>query len=375
MKKIVCVFSLALLLFSCESKLVESDDTTPVDLSDVIHCFDMLQQCEGCALVDSLEKDMLSKRSDGENLGMVCNKDFRISLPELAGNENRFLANAEKIFNISACLNNVVSDFELGMLVRVNVWSEEEGAVQECPDLSEYSGSIRQATKLIGADNEMGEYAEGMITTLNTIEEGSFEIGDTIFTEALYKYLAPLLSEIGSYASNADRYRESCDSMFATVQQQWTEIQSGGDEAKRVKLLLDKLQNASSFDEQCALSFLVMSTEKEYDVWTIAIVERLISSGHYSKILFPMWISWRSLVQGEYFGYSRYSVIPNDLYNAKRKIVYNTMVNHVKWNVNDRMAISDAEYIAAYPNLLRFGSNPFGNNALIEAMDYMPKRK
>ena len=90
-----------------------------------------------------------------------------------------------------------------------------------------------------------------------------------------------------------------------------------------------------------------------------------MESGNYSPILHRIWITWRAISQGLYFGSSRDSSIPNQYYNEYRKMCYVSCLKRIERHPDDIYAMNCAAAIGGRTNMNRFGQNYFGNEAMM----------
>lgn len=140
--------------------------------------------------------------------------------------------------------------------------------------------------------------------------------------------------------------------------------------------MLGELATCRDFDEQCSLWRNWANCDKPGfdDEWILAVGRALMESGNYSPILHRIWITWRAINQGLYFGSSRDSSIPNHYYNEYRKMCYISCLKRIENHPDDIYAMNCAAAIGGRTNMNRFGQNYFGNEAMIERAMMMPNR-
>lgn len=91
----------------------------------------------------------------------------------------------------------------------------------------------------------------------------------------------------------------------------------------------------------------------------------IIDTKKYSLYLFETWMKWRAVTQ-QTKGLSTSSEIPNNEYDEVRKKISKTILNYLKKNPNDEMAINQFLLIATHDIVRRYGDYPFGNQSTIE---------
>ena len=135
------------------------------------------------------------------------------------------------------------------------------------------------------------------------------------------------------------------------------------------------MTDCKDFDEQCDLWCLWADCKKslDEDLWLIAVGTKLMDSGNYTPYSVLLWLRWRVLFQEAFCGVSRDSAIPNDYYNEYRKKWYIASILHYEKHPDDIFSVFMSEYMLSHSNLNRLGGW-FGNNALYEGPELMPKR-
>ncbi len=91
----------------------------------------------------------------------------------------------------------------------------------------------------------------------------------------------------------------------------------------------------------------------------------IIDSEQYSLYLFETWRKWRSVSQCRN-GSSRLSEIPNEKYYAVRKKVVKTILDYLKKNPSDEMAVNQFFQISTSPIIKAVGDYSYGNDNVIE---------
>lgn len=147
------------------------------------------------------------------------------------------------------------------------------------------------------------------------------------------------------------------------------------DENEQLEVMLKEMSECKDFDEQCDLWCLWADCKKSLneDLWLIAVGTKLMDSGNYTPYSVLLWLRWRVLFQEAFCGVSRDSAIPNDYYNEYRKKWYIASILHYEKHPDDIFSVFMSEYMLSPSNLNRLGGW-FGNNALYEGPELMPKR-
>jgi len=99
----------------------------------------------------------------------------------------------------------------------------------------------------------------------------------------------------------------------------------------------------------------------------------LLEKKEYSLYLFEAWRKWRSVYQYQN-GSSKFSFINNDLYNSKRKEISFFILDFIKNNPQDDLAINQFLLFATQENILRFGPYDYGNQNAIEMYNLFPEK-
>ena len=181
------------------------------------------------------------------------------------------------------------------------------------------------------------------------------------------------------FYQNPELFSDSLDSIMRLVTGLTKEKAvkyADAEENDRLKVMLNELNACENFDEQCSLwcNWTNSLNSVDENVWILAVGKKLMDSGHYSPLINKIWFIFRALCQSEYFGMSRTSVIPSDYYNTYRQKCYKACLKRIEQHPDDKVAMACALSIAGRANVIRFGENYFGNDAMIEAVMLMPGR-
>lgn len=141
----------------------------------------------------------------------------------------------------------------------------------------------------------------------------------------------------------------------------WHYIQYSPNDSAKIEAYFNLLNNASCFDEQCQLALCGGRIIPEYVA--LPVMSELLQCGKFSRYLFVLWDGWRCLMQTEYFGRSRDSVIADELYDIMRKKVFLTTLHYADQCPNDTMALYNLMMLTITPCIIRNGNCFFGNDA------------
>ena len=107
--------------------------------------------------------------------------------------------------------------------------------------------------------------------------------------------------------------------------------------------------------------------------WAVSYYRAIMNAEKYSLYLFEAWIKWRAVTQDFYYGSSKYSSIPNDLYNKWRNRMAFVVLKHVSAHPEDQMAINQFLLFATHQNIKRFGAYKYGNQNVLEFYELFNK--
>lgn len=93
----------------------------------------------------------------------------------------------------------------------------------------------------------------------------------------------------------------------------------------------------------------------------------------YCMYLYEAWAKWRCILQ-QTKGASHTSEIPNDFYNERRTETALIILDHIRNNENDEMAINQFLVVATHENIKRFGQYQYGNQNAIEFVNLFGKK-
>ena len=361
-------------LLGCKSNESQSDSfdySKPVDLSTILQAYDWYQRYEG-GDKDSILYTKIGLELPEDEFYLFEDTSFVLRVPEYAVSKQPFLANAEDFYNSCALSWNVWSNYE--------VWYRGHTA-----DLLRYDeevkGCIRAVSVNIIYDKDVRKAAQDFMDSLLKLMKSEpddwdedanpmkslISFGDVVESKA-YKFY----DDEETFVSSLDSVMDIAEGMVMDKFQHYLDASEDG----QVQIMLGELATCQNFDEQCSLWRNWANCDKSSidDEWIAAVGSALMESGNYSPILHRIWITWRAINQGLYFGSSRDSSIPNQYYNEYRKMCYVSCLKRIERRPDDIYAMNCAAAIGGRTNMNRFGQNFFGNEAMIERAMMMPKR-
>ena len=363
----------ALCLCNCEKKEHSDlfDYSGPVDLSAILQAYDWYQHYKG-ENKDSILYTKFGLELPEDEFYLFEDTDFVLRVPEYTDSKQPFLANAEDFYNSCALSWNVWSNYE--------VWYRGHTA-----DLLRYDEEVKRSIEAVSVniikDKEVRKAAQNFkdsIIKLMKTEPDKWDedtdpmdllifFGDVVENKA-YKFY----DDEETFVVSLDSVMDIAEGMVMDKFQHYLDAS----EDDQIQVMLGELATCSNFDEQCSLWRNWANCDKSGidDEWLLAVGRALMESGNYSPILHRIWITWRAINQGLYFGSSRDSSIPNQYYNEYRKMCYVSCLKRIEKHPEDVYAMNCAAAIGGRTNMNRFGQNYFGNEAMIERAMMMPKR-
>ena len=363
----------AVSLISCgeekESDLF--DYSKPVDLSTILQAYDWCLHYEG-ENKDSILYTKIGLELPEDEFYLFEDTAFVLRVPEYTGSKQPFLANAEDFYNSCALSWNVWSNHE--------VWYRGHTA-----DLLRYDDEVKRSIEAVNVniikDKEVRkaaqDYKDSLLKLMKTEPDDWGE--DVNPMELLISFGDVVESKAYKFYDDEDTFVESLDSVMdiseGMVLDKFQHYLDASED-EQVQVMLGELATCRNFDEQCSLWRNWANCDKSSidDEWIAAVGSALMESGNYSPILHRIWITWRAISQGLYFGSSRDSSIPNQYYNEYRKMCYVSCLKRIERHPDDIFAMNCAAAIGGRTNMNRFGQNYFGNEAMIERAMMMPKR-
>ncbi len=350
------ILILALSLFiSCSSQKANTDlDNTPSMGTN----YD--------SLIKRLEKDLLydlSCESDNDQ-GLCC-----LSVWNLDSNDESQILNND-LYNAFSFSHSIWADYEIWARTQLSGLDEQ---LVPTDSIIFAIGNISAMKLGLKHQHEAEKFQKEMVWFINNDpskwSEGRFpgraynKFNDFIVdnieihldTSEIYNYYRSVVALIFQY----DSFQE--------------EIETIQDDSAMFDAIHQKIEEAKSFDEQCAIALACsMKCSTFCGAYSIDLMSSLLKSGKYSVLLEQMWILWRAFSQSVLIGRSRDSVIPNYSYDKMRKRIYTTISKHVKENPQDTNAIICGLRILKHPGLIRNGENMYGNDADVDIMNYCP---
>lgn len=347
------------------------DYSKSVDLSTILQAYDWYLHYEG-ENKDSILYAKIGLELPEDEFYLFEDTSFVLRVPEYANSKQPFLANAEDFYNSCALSWNVWSNHE--------VWYRGHTA-----DLLRYDEEVKNSIEAVSVniikDKEVRkaaqDYKDSLLKLMKSEPDDWGE--DVNPMELLISFGDVVENKAYKFYDDEDTFVESLDSVMDIVEgmvMDKFQHYLDASEDDQVQFMLGELATCRNFDEQCSLWRNWANCDKSAidDEWIAAVGSALMESGNYSPILHRIWITWRAISQGLYFGSSRDSSIPNQYYNEYRKMCYVSCLKRIERHPDDIFAMNCAAAIGGRTNMNRFGQNYFGNEAMIERAMMMPKR-
>lgn len=371
--RLIVAMCCAISLVSCEEKEHPDifDYSDPVDLSTILQAYDWYQRYEGDNK-DSILYTKFGLELPEDEFYLFEDTAFVLRVPEYTDSKQPFLANAEDFYNSCALSWNVWSNYE--------VWYRGHTA-----DLLRYDVEVKRSIEAVSVNiikdkvvrKAAQDFKDSIIKLMKTEPDKWDEdtapmdllisFGDVVESKA-YKFY----NDEETFVASLDSVMDIAEGMVLDKFQHYLDAS----EDDQIQVMLGELATCRNFDEQCSLWRNWANCDKSGidDEWLLAVGCALMESGNYSPILHRIWITWRAINQGLYFGSSRDSSIPNQYYNEYRKMCYVSCLKRIEKHPEDVYAMNCAAAIGGRTNMNRFGQNYFGNEAMIESAMMMPKR-
>lgn len=347
------------------------DYSKPVDLSTILQAYDWYQRYEG-EDKDSILYTKIGLELPEDEFYLFEETAFVLRVPEYTNSKQPFLANAEDFYNSCALSWNVWSNYE--------VWYRGHTA-----DLLRYDDEVKNSIKAVSVniikDKDVRRAAQGFDDSILKLMKTEPKDWDEDFSpmDLLISFGDVVESKAYKFYDDEETFVVALDSVMDIAEGMVMDKSRhylDASEEEQVQVMLGELATCRNFDEQCSLWRNWANCDKSGidDEWILAVGRALMESGNYSPILHRIWITWRAINQGLYFGSSRDSSIPNQYYNEYRKMCYASCLKRIESHTDDIYAMNCAAAIGGRTNMNRFEQNYFGNEAKIERAMMMPKR-
>jgi len=147
-----------------------------------------------------------------------------------------------------------------------------------------------------------------------------------------------------------------------------------------ISVSLASFQEYSIYQIEIANQYIIHDEEFGYDDGyligeKVALKKylELLNKKEYSLYLFESWERWRCIEQRQN-GASKFSDMQNDLYNEKRKEIAFFILDYIKENPTDEMAINQFLLFSTLNNILRFGEYDYGNQNTVDFYYLYPEK-
>lgn len=196
-----------------------------------------------------------------------------------------------------------------------------------------------------------------------------------LYEQYFDRYMGAVLNYYDSFHVASESYNED-EEPYATYVQNYAELQEKRMQSDSIhqQQLLSMIDSATDMNRRCvyAIEYAHSSQDGPYFIDAIPVLVNIMNTGEYSPFLYDVWRTWRTM-QAAHMGMSRDSAIPNLQYNALRRTVANTMLNHIIEHPDDAEAIRAFLYLSACANINRYCDFPFGNQNFEEQMVIFPE--
>lgn len=351
------------------------DNSPAVDMTDVLQAYEWFQKEPETADKDmELQGRILNLPDDIPWL--FTDTSFVIRLPEYAQSKHPFLPFAEEAYN--------------SMVYGWDMWSNVETWFRGLMTGSTEEGDDEVAQSIKGIDlgflrnpeirEEAKDFRDALLKSIAKVPDSDEEEdGPYMPFDALNEWFAAIDSHMYKFYDNEEVLGDSLLGMMEKVEasaaDKFKRYAEAGSE-KQLEVMLGMMAACQTFDEQCALwrVWSNSSNSMTENMWLLAVGQRLMDSGYYNPILHTIWISFRALCQSEYFGASRDSEIPHAFFNEYREKCYKACLKRIEGHPDDIAAMACAYSLAGRTNISRMGQYMFGNDAVVEMFNVMPKR-
>lgn len=361
----------ALVLTACQG----SDNATAlVDMSDLAALYS-----------DSINSGYnLELRSDDEVRADTIDDVFPSMptmdvVPRYEKSDNEFLREAHDFFNTCAVAYDAWSWFEDYIRFSGDDYIEANDVTN--PDYMTdpwLIDRVRNTDISVISSSELRarakNYIDSLLWTINVDDDYEFEEGETP-EDILAQFVTAVNATLHPFADKevlAKTYEWKMNDLqnLAYVPMQHYDFKSDD----MVGQMLRLMSECKDFDTQCSLLLYWADHDDVMKApeWLVAAAQRLLESGHYSPLLYDIWVRWRVLYQYCYHGNSTWSDIPNNYYNLIRLQCYETCLKHIASHPTDIIAMNCATQLAGRSNIQRFGWM-FGNSTSVEIHELMPK--
>lgn len=268
-------------------------------------------------------------------------------------------------YNCCVACHSLYTDLDLSWRMWWNNSSEE--------DLLDLQTAVKAMDCSVIRDTQMRALAEALqqsvaVAIIDTTSQEWSDALNTYINEAVGRYhvsnFGELTEEEYFHQVGYETYVKDYDKLYAKRM---------SNDSLHQQELLQHFAEEQDFVCRCiyAMEYVHSSDEGPYFDAAIPVLESVILAGEYAPMLYDIWRTWRAM-KCLHMGMSRDSAIPNNQYNAMRRIVAQTMLRHIQTNPNDLVAINEFVSLAYCDNINRYCNFPFGNQNFEEMMIMFP---
>ena len=293
----------------------------------------------------------------------ICDKDdwLHASEAQLSDPMAKKLVEA---YNYSVVWRNLYTDLDLSWRMWWNRSNME--------DINNLYDAIISMDCFTLSDTEMAQLADSLkhAVALAVVDSTS-----KLYEQYFDRYMGAVVDYYDSFHVASESSEQSEDS-YANYVLNYAKLKEKRmlSDSIHQQQLLNLIASETDMNRRCvyAMEYAHSSKDGPYFVDAIPVLVNIMCTGEYSPILYDIWRTWRTM-QAMLMGMSRDSAIPNLQYNALRRIVANTILNHIMEHPKDAEAIRVFLYLSACANINRYCDFSFGNQNFEEQMITFPE--
>ena len=313
----------------------------------------------------TVEQEKTVESGDGFNIEPMSDKDIYFK-PDSALPDNPVVNDMMDMANGFAILRAAYCDAELWFRFNMIV-NDEIGRVKT--DIIKDKGIRRAAEKYVKAlVNSLPKdtilYKQSDSIVWEKVMNAYTTYADALFSRyALEHYGKIKKNDVANYM-DIKQFIPNYDSIYDLRRKQSEE------NGRYLRLMAEQ---TLSFDRECLYTVeYAHQRPQEERHKAIPMLEKLMTSGKFSRYLHQVWRTWRCMRQVAESP-SRDGMILNMEYNKMRFRCLNTILQQIINNPKDIYAINDFCFLATYDNIIRYSEFMYGNSAPLEQMMLFPE--
>lgn len=313
----------------------------------------------------TVDQDEAVESGDGFCIEPLSDKAIYFK-PDGALPDNLVVNDLMDVANSYAILRAAYCDAELwfrfGMIVNDEIGRIKTGIIKDMGIRSAAEKYVKALVNILPKDTILYKQSDSILW--DKVWNAYTTYADTLSNRYALEHYGKITAKDAEKYMDVKQFISNYDSIYDLRRKQ-------SEENERYLLLMAK--QTPNFDRECLYTVEYAHQRRHEEPHkAIPMLEKLMTSGKFSRYLHEVWRTWRCLRQVAESP-SRDGMILNMEYNKMRYRCLNAILQQIIKNPQDIYAINDFCFLATYDNIIRYSEFMYGNSAPLEQMMLFPE--